>query len=1851
MKQDAENNIVTLYGAADSKLAQSTTLDSDGLLIIPSTESQREIWTSAKHGLDANLAFNESVSLRFKGELDIHSLQNALAKLVERHESLRATFSIDGTKFCVAKVLGIEVPVVDLTTASQKESEIQLLLSSEVKTPFDLEQGPLFRAQIIKIGICDHLLILTAHHIICDGWSYAVILKDLACLYMAEQLNSPDQLTTANSFSEYAQLLEDQMKTPEYQKDKSYWLDKFQCLPSNLDLPTDRSRPPLKTYNSQREDYTLDEELVTSIKKTGAKLGCSFVQTLLAGFEVLLHRLSGQDNFVVGFLAAGQASMNQLNLVGHCVNNLPLRISIKSDLKFDSFLKYVKSNMLDAYEHQQFTYGSLVKELKMPRDASRLPLCSIIFNVDQTLDSNKLGFKDLDVQFASNPRSYENFELFVNAVDQGGSILLEVQYNSDLFDATTIRYYMSCFETLLRGIVCNPSQEISHLPLLSILEQEKLIVQWNETQASYPHDVKLHGLFEQQVIKTPDRIAVEFEWENGLSYRILDERSNQLALHLRSKGVRPGKLVGLFIDRSVEMLIATLAVLKAGGAYVPLDPDFPKERIEYMITDSKLSVIISQSWLTHTLPEHQVSLVVLDIESKVISALSTASLDTQLPPESPAFVIYTSGSTGKPKGVLVPHQSIVNLLLSVSKKPGISSADILVAVTTLSFDIAVVELYLPIISGAKTIIASRESVLDGKKLLKLLKQSGATFLQATPATWRMLILSGWDKNSFNVSHFKAISTGEALQRDLSDQLLDRVDSLWNLYGPTETTVFSTCTQIVDPTLSIHIGKPIDNTQLYILDAWLQPVPVGVEGELYIGGTGVTLGYVNRIDLTAERFIDNPYFNPFAENLSPKLYKTGDLARYLPDGNVKYLGRNDNQVKVRGYRIELEEIETVLGKYTPVQQCAVMIRKDNPDDVRIVAYAILKPDTSLTFEETLNYLRQFLPAYMLPQHLMIMESFPRTQNGKVERKSLPEPTELSVGHDREDFKAPQTETELQIARIWKDILKIESISKDDNFFNLGGHSLLSMQFITRLENETGFRLNPRFVIINTLAQLARQVPSASTINETTEPSHSEGVVGGLFNWVRKSFNKTESAETKPTNQKVLKARTSSKPAPASLKQERVWDLTQINPDQTTYNLPAAFRLNGILNFQALQKSLNELMQRHAILRTNLVKNKNGVLEQSVSPKLEINLTPMDLSEFPSETRENKLLEELTNEAAKPFELTKDPLIRAKLYILNPQESVFFLMPHQAIWDGWSFDIFLGEMALLYQANSQNKSNPLAPLTLQYSDFAQWQRELLDNGQFIKEQEYWLKKLSGNLPVLSLPQQKSLRGKASFVGAMHEVAFPITLVNSITAMGHNEKVTLSVVLLAAYKTLLHSYSNQNDILVGLPVLGREPAVESIIGYFVNMLPIRSYITHEDMSFRDLMVQVQENTFEAYEHQEIPFEQLSNELIKAGYDKNNSFIQTMFSFQDASQRATRFGDLELVQMPLHSRGSPFEFSLWFKSNIQGLVGAIEYRTDMFDASTIEAMASDFGLILETIKLNPNISLRELKQLIHLKDQVTIPTKSVLNKPTEITNLKQKNPFYFNNGDKQIFALFQPARSQALHDTAVLLCYPIGQEYIRSHWAVQQLGNQLTMKGFPILRFDYYATGDSQGECIEGTVTQWKSDVVAAANKLRELSGMKNVSIVGLRFGATLATLAAQDGLEVQNLILWDPVLNGSDYINELKTLHNMQLTSSTNGKTNSKSNNMEEMMGFPWPNTLQQQINSIDLIHSGIFTEHKILVIYTSDNEHLTQFKDINPELTIHNVSEAGDWNKITDAYNRLICPSVNQTIINRLTGDFK
>ncbi|MDZ7269339.1 MAG: amino acid adenylation domain-containing protein [candidate division KSB1 bacterium] len=1011
-------------------------------------------------------AYHLPLAVRLKGPLNVAALEEACVQILARHESLRTTFElVEGEprqRIAPPAPFKLEMESLQSVAPEARDAEVRRRVREQALKPFNLATGPLWRIKLYRLAADEHVVFVCMHHIISDGWSRNVFVNEMAALYRAFSSGSTAALPELPiQYVDFAQWQRNWLQGEVLDRQLAYWKKQLAGL-GTLQLPLDRPRPPVQTYRGARMPFHLTPDLTQKLQALSQREAVTLFMTLLAAFQTLLHRHARQTDIAVGTPIANRTRRETEGLIGFFANTLVMRTDFSGDPTFRELLQRVRETALGAYAHQDLPFERLVEELQPERDLSRSPLFQVMFILQNTPKPPAEDQLGLAVSVLESEGGTAMFDMTLSLTEaENGGLTGFLEYNTDLFEPATITRWLARWQTLLAGIVTDPNQRVSRLPVLPAAEREQLLVAWNATDSPYP-EVCLHELLAAQAAATPAAVAAVFE-QQELTYAELNARANQLAHHLRGLGLQPEELVGICVERSLDMLVALLGILKAGGAYVPLDPSFPPDRLAFMVTDAGLRFLVTQSTLLESLPEHNAELVCLDTDWDFIEGRSRANPANVNTPAHLAYVIYTSGSTGTPKGVQISHKAVVNFLHAMRQRPGLTATDVLLAVTTLSFDIAGLELYLPLLVGGRVVIASREVAGDGNALLDLLTRSQATVMQATPATWRLLLAAGWEHGS----SLKVLCGGEALPRELALQLRERSSSLWNMYGPTETTIWSTLHQVEPGNAAIVIGRPIANTQVYILDAHLQPVPIGVMGDLYLGGDGLARGYWRRPELTAEKFIPHP----FARTPGERLYKTGDLARYLADGTIDFLGRSDHQVKVRGFRIELEEIEAVLNQHPAVQAAVVVAREDVPGDQRLVAYLISRGPQAAGGSELRTFLRLKLPDYMLPSAYVTLPAFPLTPNGKVDRRRLPPPEGRVADEVPTTYVAPRTPMEKLIAQVWREALKIEHVGVHDNFFDLGGHSLLSMQVIARLEKATGRRLHPRDMILQTVEQLA------------------------------------------------------------------------------------------------------------------------------------------------------------------------------------------------------------------------------------------------------------------------------------------------------------------------------------------------------------------------------------------------------------------------------------------------------------------------------------------------------------------------------------------------------------------------------------------------------------------------------------------------------------------------------------------------------------------------------------------------------------------------------------------------------------
>ncbi|GAB3390079.1 non-ribosomal peptide synthetase [Lysobacter fragariae] len=1055
---------------------------------IPVTFGQRRLWLLDQFSPGLN-TYNVPVGLWLEGTPDAGHLQAALQCLVDRHESLRTVFrSIQGepSQFILDRVgLPWSQHVVSGATPTARRTAALSLARDEARRPFDLARDAMLRASLIDAGAGEtgaplHVLLLTFHHIAMDGWGASVLLGELQSLYNALQSGTPEQSlhtvlpAPGLQVADVALWQQDTFGGENLQPQLDHWLQHLEGAPATLDLPCDRARPAVQGFNGAIWRTYVPEALYQRLETVARERNATLSMVFLAAYQALLARYTGQDDVVVAMGVAGRARIELEQVAGFFVNTLAMRARIDGDASFAALLDQVRRDMLDAMDNADAPLDRVLEGLRLPRSASHTPLAQAMYFF-QNYPGHETRLTGLQSQFLDlvelAPGTTPADISF--AVNQQAPREVKFTYSTDLFDETTIERFGGHLLTLLEAVAADADARVATLPLLTRAEREEL-ASWNDaTQRELPQERTLSEFIAAQVARTPDAVALEFAGRQ-LSYRELDQRANALAHELRDAGVSAGALVGLYVERSVEMVVGLLAILKAGGGYVPLDPAYPADRLAYMLEMSEARVLVTQRELADALPESfraaGVSRVVLADANAVLGDTAHATPDGGARADDLAYVIFTSGSTGKPKGVEIQHQAAVNLLRSVARQPGVAAGDTVCAISTLSFDIALFELVLPLTVGARIALVDRDTARDGLRLRRLVDASRFTVMQATPATWRMLLEVGWRGTP---GLRRIISTGEALPRELADRLLPCANEVWNLYGPTETTVYSALCQVHAGEGPILVGKPVDNTQIHIVDRHMQLMPIGVPGELLIGGTGLARGYCGRPDLTEEKFISDP----FSSQPGARLYRTGDLALWRRDGTIEVIGRIDHQVKLRGFRIELGEIESVLALYPGVTQAVVHCREDRPGDKRLVAYVTADGSAPTTTAPTAaalrDHLKAALPDYMVPSAFVVLERFPLTPNGKVDRRALPVP-ETSAGNDRESI-APRTPEEVTLAQLWQQLLGTTTVDVRDNFFDAGGHSLLATQLLARIDQAFAVELPLRALFeAPTLEQLAARI---------------------------------------------------------------------------------------------------------------------------------------------------------------------------------------------------------------------------------------------------------------------------------------------------------------------------------------------------------------------------------------------------------------------------------------------------------------------------------------------------------------------------------------------------------------------------------------------------------------------------------------------------------------------------------------------------------------------------------------------------------------------------------------------------------
>ena len=1496
-----------------------------------------------------NPSLHIPAALHIRGPLNIELLRQSFSQLAERHESLRTSFTINDVHDVQQRVCNditwqlSENYDLSHLQADEQQTRIQEIMQEEALRPFDLtarEAGAchFLRTRLARLTpqgaeTTEHVLLLNMHHIIADGWSVGVLIRELTHIYQALQQGQQAALPgLAIQYVDYAHWQRQWMQSDAMASQLDYWRQQLQ-QPPVLELPTDFPRPKQTGFHGANVNFELDDELSQQLKQLALTQNTSLFALLLAAFNVLLHRYSGQQDFCTGIPVANRSRKETENLVGCFINLLAIRSQFSEGQNFGDYLQLLQKTLLDAQANQDVPFELVADEVSPGRSMAHTPIFQVLFTMQNSSQDLAFNIPGLDIHYLEHPSFTAKYDLQLH-IDEGRNLSGSIEYNCDLFSTGTVERLTGHFTALLRAICAEQSTEISQLQILS-REEHTLLTDtrqgWNATAFDYPRYGALHQIIEEQVKRTPDATAIIADGNEQLSYQQLNQSANRLAHELIRLGAEADQVIAVCLNRSANMSIALLAILKAGAAYLPLDPELPIERLNYMLDDAGVSILLSDNSVDISSSlnvEHK-----LDLSQPCRQENSSENPSFTASGEQLFNVIYTSGSTGKPKGVMVPHQGIINRLQWMQRAYPIDANDRILQKTPYSFDVSVWELFWPLMQGSTLVYAKPFGHKDPLYLRDLIQQQQITVLHFVPS------MLGAFLQTEGIEHCRSIrqvfTSGETLKLEHNRGFFKRLGfaGLSNLYGPTEASVdvsYYDC-HADENHRSVPIGKPITNIQLHILSENLQPAPIGVAGDLYIGGTGLARGYLNQPELTASTFIDNPFYSN--GHPSQKLYKTGDVARYLPDGNIEYLGRSDHQVKLRGLRIELGEIEAALQQLAHVKDVVV-----NPMPIagepQLVAY-IVSDENLLPAADYKAELSKHLPDYMLPVAYVALEQIPLSANGKTDRKRLPA---VELSNNQQTYIAPRTVTEAKIALFWQELLKIEHIGVEDNFFELGGHSLSATRLVHKVSDEFGTDIVlKQFFEQATIASLAQMVEQGGSLQQ-------------------------------------LEAQQPITPAPAeaalplSLMQERLWVIEQITPGSSAYNIPAAQQLSGQLNTEALNQALTEIVKRHHSLRTRIINSEDGNAWQQVASISEFQLQQQDLR---GETNPQQAAQQFFDtEANRPFALTgktdSELLFRAHLLQLAGDNHVLVINMHHIIADGWSISILQKELVELYSAYAQNQTSPLADLNIQYGDFAYWQRNHLNDEHVQQHLNYWLEKLSDAPALLQLPTDRPRPAQQTFNGAMFSQELSQELAQQVRDFSRQQGSTAFNTLLSFYALLLSKYAHQQDICIGTPVAGRERAeLQGLIGYFVNAVVIRNRLTGNP-SIEELLQRTQETSLEAFAHQDVPIEQV---LERLPLERNLSYppvAQVGFSYigQDFSIRAQLPG-LTVDYLDYEHVVAKYDMTLIIIDDGDSLQANIEYNTDLFDASTIQQLLNHFNRLLGKGLEKPDTAINSISLL----------------------------------------------------------------------------------------------------------------------------------------------------------------------------------------------------------------------------------------------------------------------------------------------
>ena len=1530
----------------------------------PISFAQQRVWFLDQLNV-GSAQYNMPAALRLRGELNKLALRQSLNEIIERHDALRAYFTTENGLPVqhIHPTIDLELPCTDLSHLSEdegKERAIQLA-EEEAGLPFDLTTGPLIRAQLVKLSSQDHILLLTIHHIVFDGWSTGIVISELKELYEAYINNKHGVLPPIKiQYADFAAWQNEQKKSL-VEKHLPYWQSKFENHPAVLDLPLDRSRPASISHSGAHLPFEIAAETTQQLKKFSLRHGVTLFVTALTAYKVLLYRYTGQAELCVGISRANRRQKEIQNLVGFFVNALPIRLDVEPGMRFVDALKAVNRMVIETHEHQELPFEMLVDALDIKRSTSYSPLFQVMFDLQKSpFEGAKLGSVDMSlIEIESGSAKFDLSLIMVEESDH--KIKGYWEYNTDLFDSSTIERLAQNFKVLIDSVLIEAENELDRMPVLTAKERAKMMQSWNRTEYEYADCGTLSHRFEAAVAQFPNKTALRFR-EERLTYAALNTRANRVAQKLIDAGINPGDLVGLCVERSLEMVIGLLGILKAGAGYVAVDPAYPPDRVRYMLDNSNIStVLIGDDDTIKTLIGSLSGITPRSIKTLHGNCTKSPNLTLDISLDGPAYVIFTSGSTGLPKGVAISHRSIGNHMDWMTRLFRFNAETRVLQKTPFSFDASVWEFYAPLLNGGELIMAEPGGHRDADYLIDTIVETCINTLQLVPTQLRMLLESGhFDRCTALQNLFCG---GEALPVDLVEachRSLSEVD-LYNLYGPAEATIDTTYWHCQRGAYerAIPIGRPIDNVKLYILNPAMQPVPIGVPGELYIGGQGVGIGYLNRPELTAKSFVANPFANG-EKGKGGKLYKTGDLVRYRPDGAVEFLGRIDRQVKIRGYRIELGEIAAELSRHPAVKEALITANPiGRTGQPTLIAYFTNENGMVPTQAELTTFLKAALPDYMLPSGYLHLDRFPLNPSGKIDHKRLPQPELTDLIDGDRSYEPPRNETEQAIADIWAELLELEQVGIHDDFFALGGHSLLATRVVSQIRTQLQIDLAIRALFENSsVAKLSDHITASASTAEVIEmlPIKANELIPG-------------------------------EPLPLSYSQQRLWFLDQMEPGSSLYNLPAAIHLQGKLNIEALDQTLKTIVERHEILRTTFPA-VNGVPTMQIASGETTTLERIDLSKLSEADKIREIEAARLFEASQPFDLAQGPLLRLKLLKASPESHFLLVTMHHIISDGWSGRVILQEITKLYAAREQLEATSLPPLPIQYRDFAAWQRSDAVTERLNTELTFWKEALQDIPPLLELPTDFSRPAVQTFEGDHVDFTLSPELSSALDRLSQSHGASLFMTLLAGFQLLMARYSGQEKLAIGTPIANRNRAeIEGLIGFFVNTLVIPADLT-QNPQFDTFLAGLKETVLDAFAHQDVPFEMLVDALKPERDLSHSPLFQVMFVLNNGTA-ANRFrlGNLQAEQLPPLVEGAKFDLTLFMEERQEGeqsvLNGSLEYNIALFKRETVERMVGHFINLLEAVTAQPDrpvghidfLSAAEKEQLLVEWNQTTAP------------------------------------------------------------------------------------------------------------------------------------------------------------------------------------------------------------------------------------------------------------------------------------